>query len=236
MAKAAKVPMERMNPRSIDDLKPAPYNPRRIGPEEKVALARSLTTFGDISGLVWNRTTGNLVAGHQRLTALKDRYGDKLILPPPYFDRLLTPDGLSFPIRIVEWDLDTEKAANIAANAETLTGVFTGDLAGLLDDIESVNPALFDGLGFGLLKGEELDLSDPDGPGSPEEGGPPAMELQPFEHYDYVLVLARTTQDWEALMDVLQLPRANASPIAGKKKIGLARAMDAAVLLKKLRR
>ncbi len=52
---------------SIADLKPAPYNPRKISPEAVAGLKTSLVQFGDISGLTWNRRSGHLVAGHRHL-------------------------------------------------------------------------------------------------------------------------------------------------------------------------
>ena len=57
-------------PTSIPDLKPAPYNPREITADALKRLQRSVEEFGDISGIVWNRQTGNMVSGHQRLKAL----------------------------------------------------------------------------------------------------------------------------------------------------------------------
>jgi hypothetical protein len=60
----------------------------------------------------------------------------------------------------------------------------------------------------------------------------PEMELRPFEHYDYVVVLARTTTDWEALCELLQLKKVNCSPIPGKVKVGLGRAVDAARVIR----
>src|SRR4029077_11052587 len=53
------------------------------------------------------------------------------------------------------------------------------------------------------------------------------MELMPFEHYDYILILARNTADWEVLVEEFGLKKVNCSPIAGKVKVGLGRAIDA---------
>lgn len=53
--------------KSIDDLKPDPGNPRGIEEPAAAGLRMSLQAFGDIGGLVWNRQTGELVAGHQRV-------------------------------------------------------------------------------------------------------------------------------------------------------------------------
>nr|WP_306428527.1 MULTISPECIES: site-specific DNA-methyltransferase [unclassified Corynebacterium] len=41
------------------------------GDAEFEKLTRSLTEFGYVEPVIWNKTTGNVVGGHQRLTALK---------------------------------------------------------------------------------------------------------------------------------------------------------------------
>jgi hypothetical protein len=60
----------------------------------------------------------------------------------------------------------------------------------------------------------------------------PEMELLPYEHYDYVLVLARTTFDFNLLCDRLRLEKRQATnDIRYRGKIGLARAVPADRLL-----
>ena len=57
----------------VSDLHPADYNPRKdLAPGDKQyeKLARSIETFGYVEPIVWNRTTGNIVGGHQRLKVL----------------------------------------------------------------------------------------------------------------------------------------------------------------------
>ncbi|WP_114950108.1 site-specific DNA-methyltransferase [Trueperella pyogenes] len=59
---------------AVDKLIPADYNPRKElkpGDPEFEKLTRSLTEFGYVEPVIWNKTTGNVVGGHQRLTALK---------------------------------------------------------------------------------------------------------------------------------------------------------------------
>lgn len=59
---------------AVDRLIPADYNPRKElkpGDPEFEKLTRSLTEFGYVEPVIWNKTTGNVVGGHQRLTALK---------------------------------------------------------------------------------------------------------------------------------------------------------------------
>jgi len=131
---------------SVGDLKPAPYNPRRIDAKSAAGLARSFTEFGDISGLVWNRRTGHLVAGHQRLDALKRDHGDKLHMDQ---GAVVTPAGERFPVRVVDWPVEKEKAANVAANSPLLAGSFTPEgLEAVLADLKAADglDGLFDGL------------------------------------------------------------------------------------------
>ena len=141
-----------MNIEKLSELKEAGYNPRRISPEALKGLQYSLEEFGDLSGIVVNKRTGNLVAGHQRVKALKERYGDLVVTA----DTLTCPNGYTFRIRVVDWDIKKEKAANIAANALTIQGQFTNDLNALLEEVALELPEVAERLSFG-----EMFLDDP---------------------------------------------------------------------------
>ncbi len=54
---------------SVGELRHAPYNPRKIDAEYLINLHASMREFGDLSGIVRNVRTGNLVGGHQRVKA-----------------------------------------------------------------------------------------------------------------------------------------------------------------------
>ena len=152
----------------ISDLKPAPYNPRKIDTEALAGLSRSLAEFGDISGLVWNRRTGHLVCGHQRLRALQDAHNGGLTMDG---DCVVTPTGERFPVRTVDWDDERERIANVAANNPHIAGLFDQPkLDGLLADLDTSE--LFRPLRLDLLKGfaPQEGLTDPDEvPDSPAE-------------------------------------------------------------------
>ena len=63
--------IERMN---ISSLNPAAYDPRiqlKPGDPEFERLKESIKTFGNVEPIVWNKRTGNVVGGHQRLAVLK---------------------------------------------------------------------------------------------------------------------------------------------------------------------
>ena len=128
----------------LADLRPAPYNPRTIAPEAVKALSASLASFGDISGIVWNKRTGTLVAGHQRLAALQAEHGGALAMVD---GAVVTPTGESFPVRVVDWPLSKEKLANVAANSPYLAGEFDdADLAKVLDELAASESELFEAL------------------------------------------------------------------------------------------
>jgi len=59
----------------VAKLAPAEYNPRKDlkpGDPEYEKLKRSITEFGYVEPVIWNRTTGHVVGGHQRLKVLID--------------------------------------------------------------------------------------------------------------------------------------------------------------------
>lgn len=107
----------------LSDLNPNPKNPRTISDAKLSMLKKSLDTFGDLSGVVYNRKTKCLVGGHQR-SKIFDKNTDVTITkkyPKPskvgtvsegYFE----VKGEKFSYREVYWDETKEKAANIAAN------------------------------------------------------------------------------------------------------------------------
>ncbi len=52
------------------ELRGAPYNPRTITAKARKQLKAGLEALGLLHPLTWNKRTGNLVAGHQRLDLL----------------------------------------------------------------------------------------------------------------------------------------------------------------------
>jgi len=122
--------------KTIEDLKPAPYNPREITLDAAKGLSVSLAQFGDISGIVWNKQSGHLVAGHQRLEALKAHGAT--------FEGGNTPclmvGSETYLVRIVDWDMQTEQAANVTANNPHIAGAFTDELQDVLGSLRDEFP------------------------------------------------------------------------------------------------
>ncbi len=141
------------NPTSLDDLQPAPYNPRKISPIAREGLKASVAKFGDISGIVWNSLSGHLVSGHQRVEVLKRLHGTWEIDPPG-----IRVGEEFFEIRVVEWDEATEQAANISANNQKISGAFTSDLPDILDGLKTFDA--FDDLRLADILPEDIDYEE----------------------------------------------------------------------------
>lgn len=104
----------------ISDLKPAAYNPRKITDKQLAMLKKSMAAYGDLSGIVVNIQTGNIIGGHQRVKNLDPSWP---IISKPHTDQtgtvalgyIETPSG-RWQYREVSWTKKKEAAANIAAN------------------------------------------------------------------------------------------------------------------------
>ncbi len=103
----------------LSELNPAAYNPRKElkpGDPAYEKLKASILSFGNVEPIVWNRSTGNVIGGHQRLRVLMDL-------------------GVSeSEISVVELTEVDEKRLNIALNK--ITGEWDDEkLTALLADI-----------------------------------------------------------------------------------------------------
>lgn len=130
--------------KKIKDLNPAEYNPRKISDKQLELLDKSMKEYGDLSGIVFNVATGNIIGGHQRTKLLnpeaviqkedcQDETGTTAI------GYVITSEG-KFSYREVNWTEQKEKAANIAANK----GGGEWDFTKLKDLIEDLDDGQFD--------------------------------------------------------------------------------------------
>ena len=122
----------------ISKLNPAKYNPRKdLKPEdaEYKKLKRSMSEFGYVEPIVWNKRTGNIISGHQRYKILKDlNYQDAECV-------------------VVDLDDKREKALNIAMNK--INGEF--DIPLLTDLLKDLSVNDFD---VSLTGFDEDEISD----------------------------------------------------------------------------
>lgn len=135
---------------NIEDLKPNPKNPRKVSAEKLKQLEKALFTFGDISGIVFNQNTGQLIGGHQRIQLFKKWKGKgdvdiqivsrykKPTMTGTMAEGYISLGGERFSYREVYWDIGKEKAANIAANKNA--GDWDDELLqGWFDDLADLN-------------------------------------------------------------------------------------------------
>jgi hypothetical protein len=164
----------------LADLRPAAYNPRRITQAAADGLGLSLAEFGPIDGITWNSRTGVLVGGHQRVAKLKTLGAVFLAGPPPLFRLQRGAEFFDFPVRVVDWSVEKEKAANIAANNPKIAGEFTADLDALLGDVRgSLSPDLFVGLQFEAMA---LDFGSSLPDTAPVKPRPPVIRVGDVVH------------------------------------------------------
>ena len=154
---------------TLEQLQPDPHNPRIMKEDAFKGLVKSLQSFGDISGITYNRKTKHLIAGHQRREALLAIGGlDKAEIEITKTFEKATPKGTvalgtiwvgdePFNYREVEWTLSIERKANIVANNPAIMGVYDE-----LKLAEQINEFRLDDdfQELQLDKLEQLDLSD----------------------------------------------------------------------------
>jgi len=157
-----KVEIARMK---LEDLTPAEYNPRRISDEAFTGLGNSITRFGILSQIVWNKRSGNIVGGHQR------------------YKHLLEMGETETDVVVVDLDDNEEVALNITLNNKEVRGDYTKDVIeqlrvseaqlgsefkniGLLDLFEYLR-----GRGFDKKKREKKTTGSTPGSSSPEGSG-----------------------------------------------------------------
>ena len=138
-----------------------PANPREISESAAAGLGYSIGEFGDLAGITYNLRTGELVAGHQRMGQIRQRWGDLAIEPlADDHGQIVTPAGV-FPVRFVDWPKTKQRAANIAANSPEISGQFTDALFDQQAEIKAESPDLYDGLLFEGLLEDVAPVDDP---------------------------------------------------------------------------
>lgn len=109
-------------------IKFADYNPRIIDESNQKKLVKAIRENGLIEPLVWNKRTGVLVGGHQRLTAA---------------DKIYRKKDYEVPVAIIDVDEKTEKKLNVQLNNPSMQGDW--DLSELADLAKDVS---FEDMGF----------------------------------------------------------------------------------------
>jgi hypothetical protein len=118
----------------LKDVKPMPHNPRTIGDANLAALKESMSRFGYVEPIVFNRKTGHIVGGHQRYS-------------------VLVAEGVeSATMVVVDLEEADEMAANITLNNSEIEGEWDDTASELMGQVEGAAPELFKALRIGELK------------------------------------------------------------------------------------
>lgn len=125
--------------KKVEELIPADYNPRKDlkpGDAEYEKLKRSIKEYGYVEPVIWNKRTGKVVGGHQRLKVLKDLGFEEI------------------ECVIVDLDENNEKALNIALNK--ISGEWDNDLLSSL--LKELDESAFDITltGFDIAEAKDL--------------------------------------------------------------------------------
>lgn len=146
------VPVKRI---AVKRIKAAKYNPRKdlqpSDPEYR-ALKRSIETFGYVDPLIFNKRSGNLVGGHQRLKVLMHEFG-----------------VTELDVAVVDLPPAEEKALNVALNniaGEWDDSGLSAVLAELADSsidetVTGFDPDQLEAMFAGLQVGETEDATQP---------------------------------------------------------------------------
>ncbi len=126
----------RLESRRVADLLPADYNPRTISADALAGLGASIGRFGLVQPIVVNARTGRVVGGHQRL-------------------KVLQAQGVeATDVVVIDVEEAEEKALNLALNSPRISGEWTAEALGLLEEVVGALPDLGESLRLLDLRGD----------------------------------------------------------------------------------
>jgi|GEM_PF-1415049 hypothetical protein len=161
------------------------------------------------------------------------RNDDQLTLFDGHLRKALDPDE-EWTVAIT--DLTDEEADKMLLVLDPLAAMAEMNKARLLDLTDRVNTD--DLMVRELLRKMEMeaqrigDEDENEDGGKKEKTGPAAMELMPFEHYDYVLLMFKNELDWLAAVDTLGLERR--ADLRKTNKIGLCRVISGKQVIERI--
>lgn len=158
----------------------------------------------------------------------------KLVLFDGHLRKDLEPND---QIPVIVTDLTRDEANTVLATHDYITSlaeIDEGKLNELVNDIEADDASVRALLASLATESGDTEDGDDEDKEDLEHDPHPAMDLSPHEHYDFVVVLARTTQDWYVLLDLLGIEEKR-DPKMRKTTIGLGRAIEASRLISILR-
>lgn len=160
----------------LDKLHEAAYNPRvalKPGDPEFERLKNSIETFGNVEPIIWNKRTGNVVGGHQRLAVLKamgETETDVSVVDLKDEDEKLLNVALNKIKGEWDYDLLPELLASFSPEDVKLSGFSAQEIAILCADVNAASSAVIESVApVGDYEGE--DEAETGGESGEEFGG-----------------------------------------------------------------
>lgn len=216
----------------IDEIHEDDGNLNKGTPRGAAVTDFSLDTFGPARGIAIDKDDATM-AGNKTLRSAKRSGVKRVIVVENEGDVLVAT-------RRRDMDLDgTDKKAREYSFADNRTAEL-----GLNYDADAIVAAANEGADFSVLlyddefarlTGDEEQYWEEDETFGESPGDlVPEMGLQPFEHYDYLLVIFRSTLDWSRALDLLEkfgLVKAGFTVSKKTRKIGLCRVVEGGKLM-----
>ncbi|HSW65477.1 MAG TPA: ParB N-terminal domain-containing protein [Dissulfurispiraceae bacterium] len=130
--------------KKLSELKPAEYNPRTISDAALAGLKHSIERFGLVEPIIWNKRTGHVCGGHQRLKVL------------------LNHGETETDVVVVDLPAIEEKALNLTLNNPAIQGVFTEGVTIILDELQAIIPEVLPALKLDMIVNEFKDAGTND--------------------------------------------------------------------------
>jgi hypothetical protein len=204
---------------SIKDLRQDPANANKGKVRGAAALEESLQRYGAGRSIVVDRN-GIVIGGNKTLETVGAIGMEDTIVVPTDGRQLVV-------VQRTDLDLSTDIRAKELAVVDNRTSELSldwdADVMAALDAAGADLDAFFREDEREEITAKHQSADEPTGDPLPE------MELRPFEHHDYVMVVCRDTHEWSRLCEALKIAREEVA-IAGRRRIGLGRVVSAARL------
>jgi len=191
-----------------------PRNPNTHSAAQVAAIAAVLEGNGWRQAIVISNQSGRITRGHGRL------------------DAALLLGHAQAPVDFQDYENEQAEIADMVAD-NRLSELSEIDEDKLLDVLKELHAAGHDIELAGFTEDEFAKLSNVD---EEIENAQtiPKMELQAFEHYDYLMFLFKDIRDWLRVLQLLKVAKVDFSISRKTQKIGIGRVINGKTLLNRL--
>lgn len=196
------------------------------------AIEHSIDKFGYINPIVINECNQTILAGHGRLDSLIEM--KRLNMDPPVGIKVGDEGQWLAPvIRGITLNQSDHLAYTIADNQLTMSRGFRDNITELLKEIENLGQINLNQLGFSADDLKKLDVEIAEFIDDAFEIK--EMEVQPFEHYDYIVCVFRDVRDWMYIQNLFGI-KTQKITVSKTVKTGLGRVIDGTKLIDVIKR